>query len=404
MSNQALSGLKVVEWGSFIAAPFCAELLAQMGAEIIKIESPGKGDEARTYGPFLGDKTNGEKSGLFLYLNVNKFGITLDPTKPAGREILYKLLKDASVFIVDQPGLDLKELRLDYASLKEVFPKLVVASITPFGATGPYSEWKGYDLNVCALGGISSTIGYPEREPLVPPQHQGEHGAGLMGAIAIMFALFQQEKTGKGIFVDISAADVWATIHIGMGFQSYLEERRVRKRSGHLSPHRPYPDLVLPCKDGSVCIDAPQNRQWQRLLEAMGNPAWATDPVFKDRIATSDDYSEKADAYMKSWLMQHTKAEIFQILRDARVPVAPIRTIDEVASDEHIKQRNYFVEIDHPDAGKFKYPGVAYQFSKTPSVVQRPSPRLGEHNREIYVNRLNMDEKTMEKLITEGVI
>ena len=151
MSEEALAELKVLEWGNFIAAPFCTEMLAQLGAQVIKIEPPG-GDEARYYGPFPGDKPDPEKSGLFLYLNLDKSGITLDPAKPAGREILFKLLEDTDIFVVNQPQVDLKELGLDYDALKERYPKLIMTLITPFGDSGPYRDWKGYDINCCALG------------------------------------------------------------------------------------------------------------------------------------------------------------------------------------------------------------------------------------------------------------
>jgi crotonobetainyl-CoA:carnitine CoA-transferase CaiB-like acyl-CoA transferase len=404
MGQQALSGLKAVEWGNFIAAPFCTELLAQLGAEVLKIEPPGAGDEARRYGPFPSDIPHPEKSGLFLCLNANKFGITLDPTKLTGREILLRLLQNADIFVVNQPQLDFEQLKLDFDSLKKANQKLIMVSITPFGETGPYKDWKGYDLNCCALSGITNTIGYPNREPLTPPLHQGHHQAGLMAATAIMLAVMQRDKTGEGRYIDLAEADAWATVHIGIGIQSYIEEGRVRRRSGHISPHRPYPDEVLPCKDGFVCIDTPQNRQWRRFLELMGNPEWANDPIFADRIQTSDEYYQQADAYLSEWLMQHTKPEIFNLCQDARVPAAPVRTVDEVVNDEHMKQRGFFVQIDHPDAGKLTYPGVCYKFSKTPYTVQQPAPRLGEHNKEIYFQQLGYSKEDLVALQQEEII
>ena len=405
MSKQALAGLKVVEWGNFIAAPFCTELLAQLGATVIKIEPPATGDEARQYGPFPNDIPHPEKSGLFLYLNINKSGITLDPTKPKGREILLKLLKNANIFVVNQPQLDLKQLKLNYNSLKKINPQLIMALITPFGANGPYKDWKGYDINCCALGGITNTIGYPDRTPLTPPLHQGNHQAGLMAATAIMLAILQRDKTDEGKFIDVAESDAWATVHIGMGIQSYIEEGRVRKRSGHMSPHRPYPDEVLPCKDGAVCIDTPQNRQWRRFIEAIGNPEWANDPIFQDRIQTADEHWQKADAYLSQWLMQHTKAEIFKLLQDAQVPAAPVRTVEEIVNDEHMKQREYFAEIDHCEAGKLNnYPGTCYKYSETPFTIQSPAPRLGEHNEAIYCHQLGYSQNDLTSLRREEIV
>lgn len=405
MSEKALTEVRVIEWGEFIAAPFCAELLAQMGADVIKIEPPRVGDEARRYGPFPNDIPHPEKSGLFLYLNVNKLGITLDPVKPQGREILLKLLGDADVFVVNQPQMDLKQLKLGYDSLRKINPRLIVTLITPFGVSGPYKDWKGYDINCCAMGGITNTIGYPGRTPLTPPLHQGHHQAGLMAAIAIMLALLNRDITGLGALIDQAETDAWSTVHIGIGIQPYVEEGRIRRRSGHFSAHRPYPDTVLPCKDGAVCIDAPQKRQWRRLLEAIGNPEWAEDPIFEDRIKTSDEHHEKADAYLGQWLMQHTKAEIFKILQDARVPAAPLRTIEDIANDQHLRQRGFFREVEHPEAGKLShYPGVCYVSSKTAYAVQRPAPLLGQHNEEVYCRWLGYSKQDLNAWQREEVI
>lgn len=404
MNAEALAGLKVLEWGNFITAPFCTEMLAQLGAEVIKVEPP-RGDEARQYGPFPGDKPDPEKSGLFLYLNVNKSGITLDPEKQAGRDILLKLLDETDIFVVNQPHLDLKKMGLDYDTLKERYPKLIMTLITPFGDYGPYSDWKGYDINCCALGGITNTIGYPGRTPLTPPLHQGHHQTGLMAAIAILFAAINRDKTGKGTFIDQAEADAWATVHIGIGIQAFVEEGRIRQRSGHYSPHRPYVDAVLPCKDGSVCVDTPQKRQWERFMGILGNPEWMNDPIFEDRIKTTNEHHEEADAYLSQWLMDHTKDEIFKSLQDARVPAAPVRTVKELLHDDHMKQRGFFMEMEHPAAGKLtSYPGACYKFSKTPSQFKRSAPLLGQHNEEIYCQKLGYTTEDLARWKKEEVI
>ena len=182
MTDQALSDLKVVEWGTFISAPFCTKLMADMGAEVIKVEPPATGEEARQHGPFPKDIPHKEKSGLFLYLNTNKYGVTLDPTKPAGKEVFLKLLKDADIFVQNYPYTAVKKAGLDYESLKKINPKLIMISLSPYGLTGPYKDWKAYDINICALGGITAASGYPEREPIVPPQCQAHFNAGTQAA------------------------------------------------------------------------------------------------------------------------------------------------------------------------------------------------------------------------------
>ncbi|MFC2069314.1 CaiB/BaiF CoA transferase family protein [Chloroflexota bacterium] len=302
------------------------------------------------------------------------------------------------------PAQLIKRLKFDFNTLKKINPKLILASITPYGQTGPYRNWKGYDINCCALGGITNAMGSPDREPLTCPLFQGDYQAGISAAIAIMIALFSRDISGKGTHIDISEAECWATFHIGMAAQDFIAEGRVRKRSGHRAFHRPYLDEVLPCKDGYICFDTPQNRQWHRFLEVLGNPEWANDPIFKDRIKTTDEFGDKADDYLSDWLKQHNKEEIFKLFQDNRVPVAPIKTIAEIVNDAHLKKRGYFVEIDHPSAGTLKYPGVGYKFSKTPFTVRYPAPCLGEHNEEVYGGRLGYSKTELVTLRRAGVI
>jgi crotonobetainyl-CoA:carnitine CoA-transferase CaiB-like acyl-CoA transferase len=398
------SDLKVVEWGSFVSAAFCTKLMADFGAEVIKVEPPAVGDEARHYGPFPNDIPDGEKSGLFLYLNTNKYGVTLDPSKAAGKKLFQKLIGNADILVHNYPTLFTKRLKLDFNSLKEINPKLIMVSITPYGQTGPYKNWKGYDINCGALGGISTSIGYPDREPLTCPLFQGDYQAGLCGAIATMIALFERDGTDHGVHIDLSEAECWATFHIGVGMQAYISEGRVRRRSGHRSLHRPYPDEVLPCKDGYVCIDTPQNRQWLRFLELMGNPEWAKNSIFENRIKTTDEYGDQADTYLSEWLMKHDKQEIFKLCQDNKVPAAPIKTVDEVANDEHLKERNYFVELNDPHRGKLKIPGFCYKFSLTPSVIEHQAPYLGEHNKKVYCDQLGYSTKELNALKRAEVI
>ena len=163
--------------------------MADMGAEVIKIEPPATGDEARHHGPFPKDIPHIEKSGLFLYLNTNKYGVTLDPTKPAGKEVFLKLIKDADIFVQNQSYPALKKAGLDYDSLKKVNPGLIMISLSPYGLTGPYKDWKAYDINICALGGISAASGDPSREPIVPPQCQAHFNAGTQASVVAMISV-----------------------------------------------------------------------------------------------------------------------------------------------------------------------------------------------------------------------
>jgi len=181
-----------------------------------------------------------------------------------------------------------------------------------------------------------------------------------------MISLFNRDMTGEGIHIDLSEAQCWATFHIGHGAQAFLDENGIRTAAASESSTRLLLMLFIPAKDGYVCIDTPQNRQWKHFVEVMGNPAWADDPMFKDRIKVVDECPEKADALIQPWLNQHGKEEIYKLCQDNGVPAAPVRTVEDAAKNEHLKVRKYFVEVDHPAAGKLTYPGVGYKFTESP--------------------------------------
>lgn len=407
MADKALSGLKVLEWAGFVAGPYCGKLLADFGAEVIKIEKPGVGDEARQRGPFPDHIPHPEKSGLFLYLNSNKLGITLDVDMAQGKNVLKELVKTADIFIEDHAPAAVKELGLDYQTLQQVNPRLIMVSITPYGQTGPYKDHKGYAINASALGGQSVCAGEPGREPLTPPLCLGHYQSGAAGATAALAAVFARELSGKGQQVDISEAQVWATLHTGNQESSFIMHGMKRMRWGHRTPGI-YPYTILPCKDGFISMIAIQGYQWKRFLELMGDgsvPDWyANDPRFQDRRELSLKYADEMDARLAPWLMARTKQEIYQLCLEKRIPFAPVRNMEEVVNDEHLRVRDYFVEVDHPAAGKLKYPGAPGKFSETPWAIDRPAPLLGQHNEEIYCKRLGYAEEELAELRAGGVI
>ncbi len=223
--NQTLDGIKVVELAQYISGPYCGMLLAGLGAQLTKIEEPAAGDISRRCGPFPKDNPHTDKSGLFHYLNRNKHGITLDIGNSTGREILLELIKDADVLVEDMlPGVT-QNLKLDYRHLQEVNPGLIVVSITPFGQTGPYKGYKAYAINASALGGMSTIVGMPQREPLTPPFALGHFQTGIIAANAVMFALMAKRKDEKGQHVDISEAESWAIFHTGNVVSAFIPSR-----------------------------------------------------------------------------------------------------------------------------------------------------------------------------------
>jgi CoA:oxalate CoA-transferase len=407
MDEKALTGVKVLEYANFIAGPYCGKLLADLGAEVIKIEKPVVGDEARQYGPFPDDLPHPERSGLFLYLNTNKLSITLNVEATTGANILKELLKESDIFIEDNPPAVMERLGLDYPNLQKVNPGIIMVSITPFGQSGPYRDYKGYAINCSALGGQSVCAGEPGREPLTPPLSLGHYQGGAAGAVAALAALFARELTGKGQQADISEAQVWATLHTGNQVSAYVMHGLKRMRWGHRTPGV-YPYTILPCQDGYVSMIAIQGYQWKRFLELIGDgevPDWyANDPRFKERREISLKYADEMDALLAPWLMSHTKEEIYSLCREKRIPFAPVKNIKEVVNDPHLKVREYFVEVEHPATGPLKYPGAPYKLSQTPWKVDKPAPLLGEHNEEVYCQRLGYPREELSKLRRGGVI
>lgn len=399
--KSTLDGIRVIELAQYISGPYCGMLLAGFGADITKIEEPGIGDLSRRCGPFPGDIPDPDRSGLFHYLNRNKRGISLDIRKPTGRNILIKLLKDADVLVEDMRPKLAKQLKLDFDHLKKVNPKLIVASITPFGQTGPYRDFKAYAINTAAIGGISNIVGEPQREPLTPPFALGHFQTGIIAANAIMFALMAKQKSEKGQHIDISEAESWAVFHTGNVVSAFIYSGRKRNRSGHRT-FAPYPYTLLPCKDGYISMIALRGSEWKRFLEIIGGgevPKWyASDDRFKDRIKAGMEYADVLDSLLSPWLMSHTRAEIFRRCRAKHVPFTPVRNMDEVVNCDHLNKRGYFEEIQFPGTNPFKCPGAPVRFSKSRWDLNHPAPSLSEHNDEVYCDQLAYSKKQLAQL------
>jgi crotonobetainyl-CoA:carnitine CoA-transferase CaiB-like acyl-CoA transferase len=394
--DKTLAGIKVVELAQFISGPYCGLLLSGLGADVVKIEEPNVGDISRRCGPFPGDRPHPDRSGLFLHLNRNKRGITLNTKENAGRKVLLNLLKDANVLIEDMAPQLAESLKLDYPHLKEVNPRLIVVSITPFGQTGPYKDHNAYAINTSAIGGMSSIIGEPKREPLTPPFSLGHFQTGIIAANAIMFALMASRRNGNGQHIDISEAESWAIFHTGNVVSAFVYSGRKRKRTGHRTPG-PYPYTILPCKDGYVSMIALRGSEWKRFLEIIGDgkmPEWyAKDERFKDRLKAGMQYADVLDQLLSPWLMAHTREEIFIRCREKHVPFTPVRNMGEVVNCEHLNQRKYFETIEYQGEKPLKCPGSPVRFSQSLWNLKRPAPSLAEHNAEVYCDQLGYSKE-----------
>ncbi len=402
--GKALRGLKVVEWGDFISAAYCAKLLADLGAEVIKVEPPQGGDESRSYGPFPNDEPNLEKSGLFLWLNAGKQGITLNLDARKGKELFRRLAQDADVVVENYRPPAAGKKRLSYASLRKQNPGLILASITPFGRTGPYKDYEGYHINCCAAGGVSIGIGSPDREPLAMPMFQGDFQAGISAASAIMLALLERRRSKKGQAIDISEAEVLATLHTGRHLLTYIFRGVSGLRRGNQGEYFWYPNCVLPCKDGYMALTAPQIEQWTRFVEMMGKPEWTEQSRYRNRRVMHEQYPEEVDNLLLPWLLARTKEEIFQMCREKHVPFAPVYTTADLAEHPHLVGRRFFRETHHPVAGTLKVPGSPFRFCGTSCEAETPAPLLGQHNEEILCGRLGYSRQELTELSRKGVI
>jgi len=401
-----LDGLKVVEIGNKISAAYCCKLLADQGAEVVKVEDPRTGNLDRQERVLPGD----DKTGcLFAYVNCNKFGISLDLEHESALKVLHDLVQWADVLVEGYSPQTAVDLGLDYERLSRINPKLIAASITPFGQTGPYREYNAYAINISAAGASSVCIGEPGRPPLPLPLSQVHFQGGVMAATSILGAVLAREFLGRGQHIDISEAEVWITHFTGHAVIAYVFHNRRRIRSGHRTQAL-YPNGIFHCKDGYISLITIRGTQWKEFLKILGNgeiPEWyASDSRFTSTSFRELNlkYGDELEIQLEKWLVHHTKNEIYELGRKNHVPLAPVRDIREVLEDPHLDDREYFIEIEDPQFGKLKYPQGAIRFSKTPSRIQRPAPKLGEHNEEICGQRLGYSQEYLNELHRKGAI
>ena len=401
MPYSLLAGLRVLEVGAMVSAPYCGKLLADAGAEVIKLEPPSLGDSARLYGPWPGDIPHPERSGLFLYLNAGKRGITANLETPTGRSALRRLAAASDVVAHNIAPSDMERMGLDYDALAADNPNLVMASISPWGLSGPWRDYRAYDINLAAAGGISEGLGEPEREPLTFGTPAVGYFAGMAAAASIVTALLGRDAYG-GQHIDIAEAETMAGLYNGPEALMAVYQWRVTRRTGHHALDFPYPNCILRCRDGHIFVGSPEGRQWRRLLEVMGNPAWSQEDRFRNRTAMNNLYADEVDGYMEAWLSGYTKAELLDIALEHRIPLAPVRTYDEVRADPSLA--DMFVVVEREDTGPVSYPGPPYRLQSESATPPAPAPTLGQHNREVWCGQLGYSPAQLVKLYQTGII
>ena len=509
MNDGALSDLRVLEFADFISGPFCAKLMADLGAEVIKIEAPSSGDSARQTGPFPGDIPHPERSGLFLYLNTNKRSITLDPGTSNGAGIFKELVKTADILVENMPPSTMEGLGLDYESLSQINPGLIMTSVTPFGQTGPYSHRKANDLICTQMSGLAyhtpfGGVDSPEKPPLKPGGRQSDFIAGSTAAAATMFAVIARKTLGVGQHLDVSQHESIASfLRHQVPYYTYEPEGEAYLRLFDSSA-RIWP--VLPCRDGYVINRCREESQWRALLELVAGDGWEKDKRFEglfdgefdiltflsggvetirpmvvewtmqrtgeEAAATAQSrgipiifprgffgfgYLPCNDGYVVcgcreeyqwrdfiglvvgdgweedqrfkgllggdfdiavflaeagpvlwpvilEWAKSRTRGEIMVAAQSRGIPIVPCNSTEDLFGSPHFEERQFLVEIDHPETGKLRYPGAPYHLSETPWRVDRPAPILGRHNQEILGGRLGYSKEELASMRASGII
>ncbi|MBI4200658.1 MAG: CoA transferase [Chloroflexi bacterium] len=394
----ALDDIKVLDISQGIAGPFCAKLLADFGADVIKVEPPG-GEVGRSMGPFFHDDPHPEKSLFFLLLNLNKRGITLDLATRTGATIFKELAKKADVVVETFQPEHLTSLGLEYDSLANVNPGIVLTSITTFGQTGPYSRFKGEEIVAYAMSSIMSVSGTSDREPLKHGGFQAQYEGGLNGALATAFALLTREWTGEGQHVDVSIQEVVSSSLVSnqpyYSWTGGVQGRR--RRAGTMFGN------IMPCKDGYFISQAGGGATWDEIAEFYGR-----EELKELRFANADqrlNHGEEMDAILIDAVKDRTMDELFKTASEKyRMLFGIAQTPADLADCPQLESRGFYQEVDHPVIGKIRVPNLLFNMSETPSRYRIPAPLLGQHNEEVYTQVLSYSMDDLAKLRQLGVV
>ena len=398
-SSQALSGIRIIDMTHNQAGPACGQMLAFLGADVIKLEDPRGGDVARTNMRDIKDSD----SLFFLSFNANKRSLTLDLKSVEGKELFKKVIAKSDVLVENFGPGALDRLGLGWTDLEAINPRLIFATIKGFGTYGPYANFKSFEPIAQAMGGAMATTGKAEGPPTFVWPSIGDSGTGMHMAIAILAAINQRHATGRGQHVEVSMQDAVVNI-MRISLRDHQRMGHVPERTGN-QLGRNVPGTTYPCAPGGsndyVYVFA-QPQMWEAMVGAMGQAQLAADPRFKTADARWENRAA-LDAIIAAWTRQRTKVEVMKILGDAGVPCGATQDTGEVLADPHLKARDMIVDVDYPGRGIYKTVGNPLKLSASPTTITRP-PKLGEHSAEILSELAGVSAADAAKLKDKGVV
>ena len=403
MTQRPLTGIRVIGLEQYMSAPYCTMLLADAGAEVIKIERPGRGDPRRSIPPFITDEQGQRVAGGFIGYNRNKKSLALNLREEAGKKILRDLVKESDVVVENlRPGA-MDKLELGYDQLKEINPRLIYAAISGFGRlkghTSPYAQRPAFDIVAEAMSGVMNLVGFPDKPPSWTIYGMADVYTGMVTAYGVMLALFMREQTGEGQFVDSAMLDNMLALNERMvTLYSFTGESPSRGQMKHL-----YPRGAFECQDGYLALNIPDDIQWGRLCQAIGREDLKDDPRTENGTAraTNADFIRKI---IEGWLADKTRTQAVALLEEQGVPSGPVYTAEDVFDDPHFAARNMLVTVDDPVAGPHKYARSPLHLSSAPEIPAKPAPQLGEHTQTILKDLLGYGDREIEQLQDQGVI
>lgn len=400
--QRPLSGIRVIGLEQYMSGPYCTMLLADAGAEVIKIERPGTGDPRRAIPPFV-EKKDKKKAGGFLSYNRNKKSLALNLRSEAGQEVFRRLAAISDVVVENlRPGA-MAKMGLAYDNLKEINPRLIYAMISGFGRLpgyqSEYSDLPAFDIVAEAMSGMMNLIGFADKPPTYTLYGLADVYSGMIGAYGILQALFMRERTGQGQMIDVSMLDNMLALNERMvTLFSVTGQEPERGRLRHL-----WPRGAFQCQDGYVALNVPDDIIWQRLAKTIGRPDLADDPRSVDGTSRANN-AEFLQPIIEDWMADKTRAEVVDTLNAAGVPTGPVYTAQDVFEDDHFRRRKMLVEVDDSEVGSQTFARTTPHLSAAPEIPTNPAPNLGQHTRFILQEYLGYDSARVDEMVEAGAV